>query len=116
MQVAGGVAVAGRFDLLRPTGAATLTSWASMEKAAGDVDVLLRLAQDRGELLAADVVGSQVVFDLLEGELAKPSEARTQSRRVREGPVTGWSPRWWRSARRGSTSRGARRCPGSRPR
>jgi hypothetical protein len=65
------------------------------EEAAGDVDVLLEFAQDRGELGAVDVVGGQIVLDLLEASWAMPTEARTRSRRVRERPVTGWSPWWW---------------------
>ncbi|MFE5798124.1 hypothetical protein ACFQ8C_36900 [Streptomyces sp. NPDC056503] len=35
------------------------------EEAAWDVDALLELAQDRGELEGVDVVGGQVVLDLL---------------------------------------------------
>lgn len=67
MQRAGGVAIA--VGLLRPAcgGGDELRERGKM--AAGDVDVLLDLAQDRGELAGVDVVGSQVVLDLLEGEL-----------------------------------------------
>lgn len=42
-------------------------------EAAGGVDVLLELAQDPGEFAGVDVVGVQVVLDLLEGELGDAS-------------------------------------------
>jgi hypothetical protein len=76
------------------------------EEAEGDVDVLLELAQDRGELGGVDVVGVQVVLNL-EGELGDAERGAHRSRRVRERPVTGWSPWWWRPRPRPPRSQNA---------
>ncbi len=69
MQRARGVTVAVRLDLLRPARCGADHLREHREETAGDVDVLLELAQDRGELAGVDVVGVQVVLNLLEGEL-----------------------------------------------
>jgi hypothetical protein len=59
------------------------------QEAAGHVDVLLELAQDRGELASVNVIGFRVVFDLLGGERTVPADARTRPRRVQLTPRTG---------------------------
>lgn len=47
------------------------------EEAAGRVDVLLELAQDRAELAGVNVIGFQVVFDVLDGEgRSRPTRGR----------------------------------------
>ncbi len=74
---AGGVAVAVRLDLLRPARCGADHLREHREVAAGDVDVLLKLAQDRGEFAGIDVVGGQVVLDLLEGELGDAERGAT---------------------------------------
>jgi hypothetical protein len=68
VQGAGGVAVAVGLDLLRPACGGADQLREGGEEAAGDVDVLLELTQDRGELAGVDVVGGQVVLDLLDGQ------------------------------------------------
>ncbi|WP_331750592.1 MULTISPECIES: hypothetical protein [unclassified Streptomyces] len=47
------------------------------------------LAQNRGELAGVDVVGSQAVLDLLDGELGDAGRTRTRYRRVRVGRSPG---------------------------
>ncbi|WP_330237473.1 hypothetical protein [Streptomyces sp. NBC_00566] len=51
------------------------------EEAARGVDVR-ELTQDRCELAGIEVVGAEVVLDLLDGEGRNPDQARTRSSRV----------------------------------
>ncbi|MFC9534477.1 hypothetical protein ACFT38_28620 [Streptomyces sp. NPDC056975] len=69
LQVAGGVTVVVRLELLGLSWGGADHLREHREAAAGHVDVLLELAQDRGEFLTVDVVGVQIVLDLLKGEL-----------------------------------------------
>lgn len=69
VQRARGVAVAVGLDLLSPASGGGNQLREGGEETTGDVGVLDELAQDRGELRGVDVVGVEVVLDLLQGEL-----------------------------------------------
>jgi hypothetical protein len=92
VQRAGGVAVAVGLDLLgSPRGGGDQLP-EERDEATGRVGVLDELAQDRGELLAVDVVGGEVALDLLERQ---GDNADRGADALRERPVTGRWPCWW---------------------
>ncbi|MFG2358355.1 hypothetical protein [Streptomyces sp. NPDC048521] len=72
VQRAGGVSVAVGLDLLGTARGDGEQLRDTGHEAAGRVGVLDDLAQDRGELLLVDVVGGEVVLDLLEGQRGDP--------------------------------------------
>ncbi|MFE2498855.1 hypothetical protein [Streptomyces scopuliridis] len=91
-----GAAGLGLLGLPRGDGEQLRDGW---HEPAGRVGVLDELAQGRVELCCVDVVGGEVVLDLLEGRLGDPAEARTRSICVRGAAVTGggrggWRGRW----------------------
>jgi hypothetical protein len=75
MQRAGGVTVTVGLDLLGSLRSDGDHLREHADQATGRVGVLAQLAQDRGELLLVDVVGGEVVLDLLEGQGSDPNRA-----------------------------------------
>lgn len=72
VQRTGGVAVTVGLDLLSTERGNGEQLPQGRHVAAGRVGVLDELVQDRGELLLVDVVGAEVVLDLLEGQRGDP--------------------------------------------
>lgn len=92
MERARGVAVAVGLDLLGTARGDGDQLRQGRDEPAGRVGVLDELAQDRGELLLVDVVGAEVVLDLLE---SKRGDADGSPYAFDAGAVTGGRRGGW---------------------